>query len=106
MPVVCGHAAKIVPEIIDALNGDGPAPAAVTVGGTIVYFQKPTAQLKRHENVHVIQAARFAPWWAKWMPLKWRAWVGAPRFWKAYKAEHDAHGYEGNKFELEATAAE
>lgn len=103
MPVICGHAAKVVPEIIDALNGSGPKPKAVTIGGTVVYFGEKTQELEWHEYMHVVQAARYAPWWAKWLPLRAKAWAGAPRYWKAYEKEHREKGYEGNKFELEAS---
>lgn len=96
----------MVPELIDALNGpDGP-PAAVTVGGAEIYFVEPDAALERHEGMHVTQAARFAPWWARLLPRRVRAWLGFPRFLSAYAVEHGRHGYVFNKFEVEARAAE
>lgn len=82
--VVCDPAAAVLPELIDAINGSGPAPAAVTIGGVEIYFEPPTQRLKRHEFAHVVQAARFAPRWAGWLPLRARAWIGAPAFWRAY----------------------
>jgi len=107
MPYICCEAGKIVPEVIDAINGPSGPPDAVTIGGTTFWFTKnPSASLKRHEWQHVVQAARFAPWWARWMPTRWKAWIGGPKYWKAYLAEHMAVGYVNNKFEIEARAKE
>lgn len=102
----CTYLAKVMPEVIDAFNGDGPAPDAVTVGGARIYFTQPPETLRRHEHDHVVQAAEFAPRWLRWAPLQVRAWIGAPAFWKAYLEEHQKNGYLNNKFEVRARKAE
>lgn len=109
MPITitgCNLGGKTVPEIIDALNGDGPKPSAITLGGTIIAFEPLSERTKKHEHMHVVQAARYCPWVLRWLPLKGRAWAGAAKYWKAYFAEHKAKGYLANKFEEEARAAE
>lgn len=102
---MCKCLAKL-PGIIDQLNGDGPAPGAVTIGGTIVYFEKPDERMVRHEEKHVDQAGRFAPWFLTWLPRRARAWAGARWYWREYIREHHRMGYEANRFEVEARAAE
>jgi hypothetical protein len=104
--VVCGKARELVPEVIDALNGSGPKPIAVTVGGTPIYFTEPTPALQRHEEKHVDQSVAFAPGWTRWLPRRVRAWIGFPAFSRAYTAEHNKVGYVLNRFEVEARAAE
>lgn len=100
---VCSYAGKLIPEVIDALNGNGPKPDAITIGGTQVFFGSPSEQLRKHEWMHVVQSARFAPrWMAGWVPIRIRAWMGVPKFWKAYIKEHTERGYVFNKFEIEA----
>ncbi len=101
----CSIAAETIPELIAAVNG-GTKPAAVTIGGTVVYFQAPDDRMRRHEAVHIRQHASFAPSWTKFLPERLRAWIGAPRFFQAYQAEHAKNGYEKNKYEIEARAAE
>jgi hypothetical protein len=102
----CSYAGKLIPEVIDALNGDGPKPAAVTVGGTVIYFAEPGPGLIAHEEMHVTQSARYAPWWARWMPRRARAWLGAPKFFPAYVKQHTEKGYAKNEFEEEAREAQ
>lgn len=99
----CAVAAKV----IDAVNGDGPAPAAITLGGTILIFGTAASpELIRHEETHVDQAAACCPRWLRWLPRRSRAWVGAPAFWRRYVAAHLAHGYADNPYEVEARRSE
>lgn len=102
---LCPTAAKLVKEISAAVNGAGDV-AAITIGSAVIYVDPPTDRLRRHEAVHVQQQAAMAPWWARWLPLSVRAWAGLPKFLQQYLAEHQAHGYDGNKFEIEARKAE
>lgn len=106
---VCGPAAKAIRLIY--LKAIGKEMDAVTVGNVIVIFEpKPEGEnwmrLQRHEAMHVEQQARMAPSWARWLPRAARVWMGAPRFMREYFAEWKLHGYENNKFEIEARAAE
>lgn len=101
----CSCAGKFIPEIASLVNG-GTKPSAVTVGSLQFYFEKPDDKIRRHENKHVEQYANFAPFWAKPMPLSWRAWLGSLRFIQAYVDENDKVGYARNKFEVEARRAE
>jgi hypothetical protein len=103
---VCGAAAKIIPQLIDRINGPAGEPKAVTVGDTIFVFtsEAPSPQLIRHEQEHVAQAERMSPRWLRWWP--WLATrMGWARFWVAYGDEHRRVGYWDNKFEHEARVA-
>ena len=62
--------------------------------------------LIRHEEKHVDQAAAMCPRFLRWLPRRVRAWIGAPKFWRAYFDEHRRHGYSGNAYEIVARAAE
>lgn len=107
MPQICGYAGKIIPEIIDALNGSGPKPEAVTLGGTSFFFGKAgSVRMKRHEYQHVLQSAARCPSWARWLPVRVRAWLGAPKFLPEYIKQHELHGYSNNSYEIEARKAE
>ncbi len=101
----CSCASKCIPEIAALING-GTTPAAITIGSAEFYFVKPDDKMRRHENKHVEQQARFAPFWARPFPLSWRAWIGSLKFIQAYIVESDHSGYADNKFEVEARAAE
>lgn len=105
---VCGVAGKFVPEIIDAMNGSGPKPEAVTIGDLRLFFGKSAYRpgLKRHESKHSDQCARFAPAWLKWAPYKVRVWAGTPKFLRVYKEFHDTYGYHDNPLEVEARLVE
>ena len=101
---VCAPAAKLIPELADALY-DGHAPEAVTVGDTVfVFIPDPTDRLLRHEEEHVRQAERMQPRWLKWWPwaAKRAGWL---RFWKAYGEEYLERGYWDNCYEVEARRA-
>jgi|SRR3972149_5852994 len=102
----CSLAAKYVPTVIDLLNKSGPKPAAVTIGGAVFYFVEPNERLKRHEQRHIEQQARRCPWYLRFLPVTTRAWIGLPKFAVEYIREEDLNGYAGNKFEVEARAAE
>lgn len=101
----CSGASRVIKEVAAATNG-GMRPTAITVGGTVLYLDPPDDRVKRHEAVHIRQQAAMAPSWSRWLPERVRAWIGAPWFWRAYQEEHRLHGYEGNRFEIEARAAE
>jgi hypothetical protein len=103
----CRLLARIVGAIADAANGPtAGVPGAITVGGTTAYLSEQPDAIKRHEWVHVLQAARCCPRWLRWLPVRTQAWIGMPRFEAAYVIEHFGHGYDGNKYEIEARAAE
>lgn len=102
----CRQLAKVIPQVADVLNGTGPRPSAITLGGTEIYFEKPGPKVERHERQHVIQAARCCPLFLCWLPLRARAWAGAVRYWKKYIKFHTEYGYTNNPFEVEARAAE
>lgn len=102
---VCTCAAKYIPELAALVNG-GTRPAATTIGGVEFYFEKPDDKMRRHENKHIEQYASFAPFWTRAFPLSWKAWIGSPKFVQAYIAENNKFGYQNNKFEVEARAAE
>ena len=106
---LCGPATRFVPEVIDALNGDAPAPGAITIGDLRIYLNRTDFQsesTRRHERMHTTQCARMAPWWARWLPFKVRAWLGTPKFLREYKRLHDTYGYKNNPLEMEARDAE
>ena len=103
----CPTLARAVGAVADALNGpDTDEPGAITIGGTTVYLAEQPDSIKRHEWVHVLQAARHCPRWLRWLPVRVQAWLGAPIFEALYIAEHRRVGYELNKFEAEARLAE
>ena len=107
MAVICGYAGKLMPVVIDMVNGSGPAPEAVTLGGTTFFFaKKGSPALERHEHRHVVQAAECAPGWAAWLPLRARAWLGARKFWSKYVDFHLKYGYALNPLEVEARGDE
>lgn len=105
---VCAPVAKVVREIADRTTG--APPDAITLGDFVFVFTRlegaERARMERHERVHVAQQARMAPSWARWMPERARVYLGAPRFYREYLAEHARVGYDTNKFEVEARAAE
>jgi hypothetical protein len=102
--IVCQPLAVVIQDIAERVNG-GIIPGAITIADTTVYLNGiPSEKTRRHEAKHREQWKRFRPWW---MPLNpWRDRIAYARFLKAYTAEHKAHGYEFNKFEIEAYAAE
>jgi hypothetical protein len=106
---ICKPAAPLVREIARRVNRADID--AITIADT-VFLMEPApvgddlARLMRHERVHVEQNARQAPWWARWMPLSWRARLGAPKQSVLYVAEWMEKGYWNNKYEEEARAAE
>jgi hypothetical protein len=102
---LCPTLAKIVAEVTPLVGGPSK-PNAITIGGTVIYVTAPDERIVRHEQVHIQQQAAMAPWWAKWLPLRIRAWAGLPRFAPLYLAEHRTNGYVKNKYEIEARAAE
>lgn len=106
---VCGPAAKIARGISQATQGQ--AVDAITLGEYVLVFEPVPegddyVRLMRHEAVHVKQQASMAPRWARWLPKRVRVWLGAPQFFDAYWREWQRGGYAGNKFEIEARAAE
>lgn len=103
----CPLLARAFARVADALNGPTAGePGAITIGGTTVYLSEQPDAIKRHEWVHVLQAARHCPRWLRWLPVRVQAWIGAPVFEALYIAEHRRAGYEENKYEVEARAAE
>lgn len=89
--IVCAPLARAVPELAAVLKGDGDPPEAITLGRTRFYFVRtPSAALRCHEAAHVAQRDREGP----------------VRFELLYLHEHALHGYQGNRFEVEARAAE
>jgi hypothetical protein len=87
--LVCSYLAKRLPAAIARVNG-GTTPDAVTVGGvTFLFANADDERLRRHEAVHREQQRRMG-------------WLFYPR----YLVEHWRHGYAGNKYEVEARAAE
>ena len=105
---VCKPVARLVRAIADQTTG--APPEAITLGTFVFLFGDPQGEelerLRRHEAVHVEQQARMAPRWARWLPKSARVYLGAPRFYLAYADEYDDVGYERNRFEVEARAAE
>lgn len=92
-------AGKVDPSVVERV--------AITIGGTILYLLIPTPAIERHEWMHVVQSARRCPKWLQWVPsIRVRAWLGFPWFLPEYRRQHVAHGYDGNKFEIEAREAE
>ena len=104
---VCRPVGRLVREIAEKTTGEPPD--AITLGAFVFLFTRPTgedlARLMRHERVHVLQAARFAPRWARWLPETARVWLGTPRFLQSYLDSYRQVGYD-NLFEREARAAE
>lgn len=102
--IVCKIASKVIQDLAKRVNG-GLVPAAITLADTTFYLEgTPSEAMRRHEEMHQKQWKRFRPWW---MPMNpWRDRIAFARFIAAYIAEHKAHSYRGNKFELEAQAAE
>lgn len=99
--------ARFVGWIADKVNGPTcDVPGAITIGGMTLYLSPQPESIRRHEFVHIEQAARFCPWWLQWLPLRLRAWCGFTRFDAAYAIEHLRHGYANNVFEIEARLAE
>lgn len=106
---ICGPAAKVVRGGARAVHGHDVD--AIALGNFVLVIEprpegEDLARLLRHEDRHVDQQAREAPWWAKRLPKKIRVWLGAPRFYEKYLVEYRLHGYEWNKYEIEARAAE
>lgn len=98
---VCGPAAKLIPELIDAYNGEPTAPKAITVGDIVFFFGEPTPQLVKHEAKHILQAKDMQPAWLRWWPWAQQR-AGWIKFWWAYGKEHEKNGYWNNRFEVEA----
>ena len=105
---VCKPLGRIVREIADKMTGEPPD--AITLGNVIFLFTRPEgaeyARLQRHEAAHTDQQAAFAPRWARWLPKRARAWLGAPAFIVAYYNEYARVGYSDSRYEVEARAAE
>ena len=79
--------ARFVGWIADKANGPScDVPGAITIGGMTLCLSPQPESIRRHEYVHIEQAARFCPWWLQWLPLR--------------------HGYDNNVFEIEARMAE
>lgn len=102
--VVCPPLAHVIRDLASRFNG-GIVPEAITIADVTLFLKgKPSDALVRHEAKHREQWKRFRPWW---MPLNpWRDRIAYLRFIAAYTKEHKENGYQGNKFELEALAAE
>lgn len=101
--IPCLPLAVVIQDIAKRVNG-GIIPGAITIADTTVYLNGiPSEKTRRHEAMHVTQFKRFRSWW---IPPPWKDRVAYSRFLAAYIAEHKARGYEFNKWEIEARAAE
>lgn len=88
--MVCSKTAEWVRRKMAALYG-GTVVDAVTIGEVEFFFSNADSPaLRRHEYVHVLQFRRMGAW----------------RFWVAYAWQTLLHGYQGNRYEVEARAAE
>ena len=105
----CSCAARHVHQVAEALEmhmlGEERL-ASVQVGGALVHLAAPRDRMRRHERQHKVQAAAYAPRWASWAPLVFRAWLGAPGFHREYLRLYTAHGFVTHPFERDARDAE
>lgn len=93
-------------QVADAIDLGPACPTAVQVGGRSVYLVAPSDRRRRHEQQHLVQAAQYAPSWARWLPVRLRAWLGAAEWAAEYLRLLAEHGYVNHPFERDARDAE
>lgn len=104
----CSAACRHVHQVAEALELGDFMPAVVMVGGVSVYLVAPKDRMRRHERQHDVQAAAYAPSWARswWCPLAVAAWLGRPQWSVEYVRLYSTHGFANHPFEKDARDAE